>query len=386
MRILYLVGGAKYAYGSEQVAMRIIEQLSKRGVEFVVITANAGPVNDFCKNLKIKNYTIPFKFYNYKKPTRKLNAFVKRNIRRIQADMADIKAMNSIENLVDLTKIDIIHSNLSRTLIGGRLSHKYGIPHIWHLQEMYQGHYGLDLLKKNQIDWMNSHATRFIAISDVVKEGWSSAGLDIKKIDKVYNGIDVDAYQVRQKDVQTGVKLKIVMAGDLCEEKGQQLLLQAVQTETSIRDNIEIDLYGEGKQQFVNELEEYSKMYHLPVSFKGFCNDLADHLCEYDIGVVCSKGEGFGLSTLEYMASGLCVVVSNTGANEELVINNESGYVFDRNKPEEIIIILRRLINDPNIIEKIGIKARERAKSIFSISSFSDSVLKIYEKLEYKSD
>lgn len=149
MRVLYIIGGAKKAYGSERVAMNIVEKLSEQNINFVVVTANKGPVNKLCDELGIENHVVSFKFFVYKKQNNKIMDFVKRSIRYIQANIEDWKAMLKIESLVDMKDIDIIHSNLSRNLLGGKLAKKFNLPHVWHLQELYSGHYGLSLLIKS---------------------------------------------------------------------------------------------------------------------------------------------------------------------------------------------------------------------------------------------
>ena len=70
MKILYVIGGAKKAYGSERVAMDILKGItygSEDDIEFIVVTANYGPINELCKKHQIENYSLPFDFYVYKK-------------------------------------------------------------------------------------------------------------------------------------------------------------------------------------------------------------------------------------------------------------------------------------------------------------------------------
>lgn len=54
-----------------------------------------------------------------------------------------ICAVKKIGKIIDFNTVDIIHSNLSRDLLGAKLSSIYKVPHIWYIQEMYKSHYQL---------------------------------------------------------------------------------------------------------------------------------------------------------------------------------------------------------------------------------------------------
>ena len=215
MKILYVIGGAKKAYGSERVAMDILKGItygSEDDIEFIVVTANYGPINELCKKHQIENYSLPFDFYVYKKEHNYFFDYIKRRLRLTLAVVKDFFAIKRIENVIDMNSIDLIHSNLSRTMLGARLAQKYNIPHIWHLQELLTGHYGLDLLMKNQIAWMNNHCNRFIAVSDAVKNSWIKGGINKNRIIRIYNGVNVIDINER-KDFDNDKRIEIVMVG-----------------------------------------------------------------------------------------------------------------------------------------------------------------------------
>lgn len=54
------------------------------------------------------------------------------------------------------------------------------------------------------------------------------------------------------------------------------------------------------------------------------------------IAVTASRCEAFGRVTVEYMMAGLAVIVSNTGANPEIIKDGETGLVYQYGKPEDL--------------------------------------------------
>lgn len=383
MRILYIIGGGKKAYGSERVAMDIMKGVLRseyNDIDFVVITANDGPINDFCKENEIENHVIHFDYYVYKKHDNCLVDFLKRKIKLLIAVIRDYIAIQKIKNVINIDSIDIVHSNLSRTMLGARLTEKYNIHHIWYLQELLKGHYGLDLLMDNQIEYMNTHCNQFIAISDAVKNTWINGGLDASKITRVYNGIDINDDCLALEDLMRNKKIEIVMVGELCEAKGQYILLEALHILQDNAKQFRVHFIGDGKTKYIDLLKSIVKKYELDVVFHGFIKHESLNLKHYDIGVACSKGEGFGLSTLEYMRAGICVLAADTGANCELIADETVGIIFKRENRKDLADKLYLLSKNNRRMMEYGANAKQYAKKNFDINNQLLNIIEIYNQ------
>lgn len=381
MKVLYIVGGNGKGYGSEKVALTILKELRKRDVEFVVVTANNGVVNRYCNLNRIENHVIKNRFFVYAKEKNPVVNVIKRFLRLVPAYLTDLAAVSQLKQIVKMQDIDLIHTNLSRTLLGGRIARKYNIPHIWHIQEMYSSHYNVSLLYPDQIAWMNHHASRFLMISDAVKNDWVSAGIDQRKSVRIYNGIDTESIISKENYKMNCESIRIIMSGDVCEPKGQYLLIKAIAKLGENKKRIYLDIYGDGKKEYIVSLKQIINELGVSVTFKGYSDDLPSLMKEYDVGVICSRSEGFGLATLEFMTAGLCVIVSDTGANQELIASEELGFVFKRNNVDELANILRYIIEHPAVIKEKGQRARERAIHDFTVEKFAQSVFQEYESL-----
>ena len=109
-------------------------------------------------------------------------------------------------------------------------------------------------------------------------------------------------------------------------------------------------------------------------------------LGNYNIGINCSKAEGFGRITVEYMLAGLCPIVSNTGANVELVKNQQNGTLYDYNDKKDLLNKIIYIYNNRNIISNMQKKARESAIEKFSIVQHAKRIVELYKNVLSKEE
>lgn len=108
--------------------------------------------------------------------------------------------------------------------------------------------------------------------------------------------------------------------------------------------------------------------------------DLAAKMGSAEIVCVPSLYEGFSLPTLEAMACGTPLVVSNGGAIPEVV--GEPGLCADivpAGDAEALTTALRDLLDDPERRARMGRAARERARTEFSWEAVARATAKVYE-------
>ena len=256
MKVLYIIGGKGKKYGSETVALKLIDGLSQKfDINYVVVTWNKGIVNKFCDEKGIENHVIPLKPFVYKETQHAITSLVKRLLLLCRAEIFTIVGYIRLSKQVDLNKIDLIHTNLSRDMLGGIVSKKKGIPHVWHIQELFDAHYGLQLMKFHQIDWMNKHCKIFIPISESVSKDWVKHGIDRKKTSVVLNGIDGDNTTINRK--KWSEKRRIIMVGELSEAKGQRFVIESVsRMKSEYLSKIELDFYGGGQNEYIEFLRQ----------------------------------------------------------------------------------------------------------------------------------
>jgi glycosyltransferase involved in cell wall biosynthesis len=124
-------------------------------------------------------------------------------------------------------------------------------------------------------------------------------------------------------------------------------------------DRFELD----GYQRELKELAQALERAGVEVKFLGHVgrDALPDAFRAAHIHVVPSRwDEPFGLTTLEGMACGLCLVASRTGGTPEVV--GDAGLLFERDSVNDLAAQLTRLMQDSHVRREFSLQARKRAE------------------------
>lgn len=107
---------------------------------------------------------------------------------------------------------------------------------------------------------------------------------------------------------------------------------------------------------------------------------LDGYIQKLDAVIVPSRQEGFGLSAVEAMRSGVPAIVSNRGGLPELVTNGKDGFVFDLdNASKDLPSLINSLTK--NALSKAGQAARKRYEKKFTAPRFARDILQLYKRL-----
>ena len=114
-----------------------------------------------------------------------------------------------------------------------------------------------------------------------------------------------------------------------------------------MRNDFILDLVGDGESK--PALEEYVTQHKLEhfVHFHGFKQkqDLPVYFAQSTAFLFQTDFDVWGLTLNEAMAAGVpCLSSINAGASFDLVEENETGFMVDFNKREEVIKIINRLL------------------------------------------
>lgn len=331
-------GGAALAY------IELIEHLYQDyDVECIVYTGTYNSINERCNKLGIENFSAPYRNFisSYRCP-----AFLWRLFLRIRHFIGNSLALKKIENDVDMSNIDLIYTNLDRIDIGAILSVKYRIPHVWHIREHLDTDFKILSIKKNYVKYMKKFNSSFVSISESVKKAWLKRGFTFDEIKVIYDGVNIGS--ITKKEICQEGDLRILFIGGYCAEKGQIDFLKTVaKLDEKIKNRIKIDMYGSGLAKLMKELNNIVEELKLEdrVSFNEYNKDIYSVINEYDVGINYSVEEGFGRVTIEYMAAGVVPIVTSNGASKEIVQNEISGFVVDRNNEEQLGKAISELFN-----------------------------------------
>lgn len=349
MKILLVADGdSKYGalHSLFQMAMALIRDYN---VDITVAVPYYSEITKLLESAGGKVLCTPYEPFYQSIPFEKWKLPVKYLVKGAKYWYGRMAALRILERQINLNEFDIVHSNSSREDFGAIISQKYKIPLIWHIREFGDKDYNCYSYRKKYIEYMNKSAKKFIAVSDCVREHWIKKGLDSDKIVRVYNGV------LHQKPpqgiVDTKREKRIVMLGSIQETKGQMQAVEAVHVLIKRGFEVAIDIVGDGNRKYISLLKKKAEEYKIEkyVRFSGYISDVQSILKKYDIGVVCSKSEGFGRVTAEYMMSGIPVIASNTGANKEIIRNGMDGLLYEYGNPADMADKIQYIFENPYV-------------------------------------
>jgi len=97
--------------------------------------------------------------------------------------------------------------------------------------------------------------------------------------------------------------------------------------------------------------------------------------------VAPSRNEGFGLTPLEAMASGVPVVASDAGAYGELVEEGVTGSVVPAGDGAALTAAIRKYLAAPDLAREAGRSATEHVRSRFALEREANTLIGLYEGL-----
>ncbi len=176
-------------------------------------------------------------------------------------------------------------------------------------------------------------------------------GVDTRRFNPAKRTIDFLSKSAGARDC-----LKVLYVGRISKEKDLLLLGQAFKELIRKAGNVELVLVGDGP--YLNELKEF--MEGTPCTFTGYKEgeELAGIYANCDVFAFPSSTDTFGNVILEAQASGLPVIVTNSGGPQENVIPNKTGLIVEAGDAKSLLHALETLVSDAARRREMGKAAR----------------------------
>ncbi len=220
------------------------------------------------------------------------------------------------------------------------------------------------------IKYALNKVNHIVAISNYVKNSLiNEFRLLDDRITVVHNGVNLSEF-VQGKPQKSTIP-SLIYVGRLIADKGVQNILKSL---ALLPTNIDYQFYIVGDGVFRSELERMTINLQLEkkVKFLGTRRDVSQLMQNSDIFIhVPNWEEGFGITIVEAMATGLICVCGKSGGIPEIINDGKNGILVERGNDKKLAKKLEELIFNLNSreVKNMRLLAHSRAND-FTISSF----------------
>jgi glycosyltransferase involved in cell wall biosynthesis len=357
--------------GAPRVFLRLIGGLKEQGIEVAMASGpSQQPEED------------PWKFSRKTHiPYHPLSS-----LRREISPIHDLRALFQIIALIRRERPTILHTHTTKAGVLGRIAGKMTRTRTIHTPHghLFYGYFGKG--KEQLYIFLERLAARLceriITISEDERREYLRRRIgNAKKVITIYNGIDMGRFPGNGKRVRGKLRLApqiplVGFVGRLEEVKGPHLFVEAAMKMQDAAPQTHFLMLGDGSMK-QGLIQKAQGMPHLHIM--GFREDAPDCLAALDILLISSLNDGFNLVAVEAMASSKPIVAMAVGGLPEVV--GDGGILVGPGDTTRMAQETMTLLNSPSLREKIGMKGRRRAETLFSWDVCLQKTLAIYRQV-----
>jgi Glycosyltransferase len=341
--------------GAEVLLIGILPELNQK---FNVILVTLSKESDFKEDQIIcsKRYNLGFK-----------------------GKLSFISCVFKLKKIIKKHQPSLVHSHLIYSSLAARLACPSSIPLLYSIHN-----------KLSETDFNNSKLLTFIekatikknhfiaAVSEVVLKDYENT---IEKTEKKFilkNYISDEYFlnSLHSRSFNQLKKIKLIAVGNIKWAKNYEYLVQSFMHLKNFP--VSLDIFGDTHYHLFAELKSLIERNSLPVFFKGAVSNVKDILPAYDLYIMSSRNEGFGIAVVEAMGSGLPVLLSDIPVLREVTQGN--ALFFDLNDPKALSRLLKEILSGKHNLNAFSENGVRIAKQ-YTKQKYLETLFSIYGKI-----
>lgn len=304
--------------------------------------------------------------------------------------IAVIKVIKQVRKAISKSKPDTVYCHSSFAGVFGRLAaigtHCKVVynPHGWAFNMKNTSSIKLEVFKI--MEQALAHATnKVVCISQAEHD--SAKYNNVCSEDKlafIPNGIDVDAVRsaiaVKRSELGIGNDSFVVgMIGRLSAQKAPDVFIRAAEIIHKEIPNSAFIIVGDGEQR--EEIETFAQQHGLNLVVTGWTDKPYSYLKTFDVAMLLSRWEGFGLAIVEYMAAEKNVIATRTDAIPTLIEDGVDGLLVDVDNPQQAAEKVLWLYHHQKEAAKIRNKALQKVYAKYDINRVINQHIDMFNEL-----
>jgi len=366
LRVLHLASGTDYG-GAKTHIFTLLSELTKR-IEVTLGSFTEGPFSDEARDLGLDVYSFR------------------------QASRYDLLALGRLENLVRERGYDIIHShgprsNLFTVLARRRLQR----PLVTTVHSDYRKDFAGDPLKNviftRLSGWALRRFDRYLVVG--AEDSILRLGVPASLITPLRNGIVFDdpVPPPREKVLAPlGVptrpgEIVVGIVARLHPVKCHEIFLAGAAKVAVHHPNVRFLIVGDGRLRHTLERAAARLGIADRVHFLGHIEDPDGIVSVLDVNALTSFSEALPYALLEGARWRKATLSSRVGAIPDLIIDGETGYLFEPGDVDGFARRLKELVADPALRSRLGSNLYEHGVRNFTPAVMADTCLAVYREL-----
>jgi glycosyltransferase involved in cell wall biosynthesis len=230
----------------------------------------------------------------------------------------------------------------------------------------------------------------FVFVSEPLRQVCMKAmGLREDRTCVINNGVDVGRFS-SNRDASTRSEWNIPpdafvvgSVGRLQPVKGLETFLEAAAILKEASPEYRFVIVGDGHPEYKRQLVALSHELGLSelVVFAGFRPDASDAMAAFDVYTLTSRSEGFSLTTIEAMASGVPVVATRCGGPEQILADSVTGLLVENGSAAAVARAVERLRVAPAERRQLAAAARAMVLERYTVEAQIRAYEQLYERV-----
>lgn len=351
--------------GLEHYAIRTARQLTERGISCVAVVASETMTANAMAEIGITTIALS--------RTSKLFPII---------------AAKRLAQIIDQQAIDIVHLHWSNDFNLAVLAKRFTTRPVKlvYTRQMMLTRPKHDLYHR----FLYQHVDLLLTITEELRQlAIRYLPMPADKIKTLYYGVQqppqLDESQRAALRESLGIPQKsfaIGMVGRIEPGKGQYLLIKAMQALLKSGHLVHATLIGPAMNEaYLHSLKKTVQDVGLQqeIQFYGSHKNPVEIMSAFDVVVLATKQETFGLVLIEAMRNGVAVIGTNAGGVPEIIDDGKTGLLFEPEDAAGLEQCLLQLIQDTQLRESLATAGKQKADTQFSQQQHYDRLIELMQ-------
>jgi glycosyltransferase involved in cell wall biosynthesis len=388
MNVLYL-DATRSLYGASRMLLTLLERTDSLGVRpYVVLANDAEDDMRFSRELE----RLGVRYWEHPVTVLRRQKYLNpRGVLYLSGSL--LKSVRFLRRLIRRHRIDLVQTNTGTILSGAVAARLEGVPHVWHVHELFRRIEGPVLTRLiHALSW------QVVAPSEAAAAHLAHTYPPVRrKLTVIKNGIDPTPYrtvspgQVEQLRAEWKIPpgMKVVgMIGRIGMWKGEEQFVEVAARLAGEGLDARFVIVGgvfDDREHLLDRLEAMIERKGLSsrVVVAGLRADVPVAMNLFDVLVhLPVRAEPFGLVAVEAMAASKPVVAVALGGLAEIVDNGTTGFLVGPGDLEAAVDKVGLLLRDEATAIRLGKAGSERVDAQFLSGHYAGAFGRLYRRLE----